>query len=138
MSYTFIDHTADIGIRVCAPDPATLFAEAGRALAEMTGASCTQNEKAEGEMSLEVSVEGIDQADLLVRWLQELLFLIETREMCIASIRIAELDETRLKAGIRALRRTAPLSREIKAVTYHNLSIRHIHNSFEVTIIFDM
>lgn len=132
MGYRFIEHTADLGIRVTAPDLKSLFREAGLALVEITGAS--SREIMEG---LGISLEGIDNVDLLVRWLQEVLYLIEVKHVRIGEIEICELSDTFLKALISGRREDTPLIREIKAATYHNLDIRTIDGAFETTIVFD-
>ncbi len=133
MSYEHIDHTADLGIRVRAGDLKALFLDAGNALVDLLGAS-----SADDSSVTDIAVEGIDDADLLVRWLQELLFLLDTRSFRVSSIRIREMAGTSLRAELAGSWSASPLSHEIKAVTYHGLDIRHIDNSFEATIIFDM
>ena len=93
MGYRLIDHTADLGVRVTAQDMPSLFREAGLALARIIGA--TSREKQE---SIEASVEGIDHVDMLVRWLQELLYLIEVKHVRIAGIEVRELSQAKLTA----------------------------------------
>jgi SHS2 domain-containing protein len=133
MSYEYIDHTADIGIRVRSKDLVSLFEDAGSALVDMMGAS-----SGEGPETLEITAEGIDHVDLLVRWLQELLYLIEVKAFRISALEIRELSDTMLRAGLTGACRPTQLSHEIKAVTYHGLDICGIDNGFEATIIFDM
>ena len=132
MGYRLINHTADLGIRVTAQDMPSLFREAGLALARIIGAA--GREKPE---SLEVSIEGIDHVDLLVRWLQELLYLIEVRHVRIAGIEIRGLSRTELNALVSCRCEDTPLAREIKAVTYHHLDIRPVEGGLEASIIFD-
>lgn len=133
MGYEFIEHTADLGMRVRAHDLKALFEEAGRALADIAGASCS-----ECSVSLQAEIQGIDHVDLLVRWLQELLFLVEVKGLRISSTEILDLTETRLRVGIHGKYAPVVLKHEIKAVTYHNLAIRHIDNAYEATIILDV
>lgn len=132
MAYRFIEHTADLGIRVTAQDLRELFREAGLALAQIIGAESRGMSE-----SLEVSLNGIDHVDLLVRWLQELLYLIEIKHVRVGGIEIRELSETDLKALIHCRYEDTPLTREIKAVTYHNLDIQTIDGKIEASIIFD-
>jgi len=132
MPYTLIDHTADMGIRVSAPSLEGLFEEAAYALADIMGARC-------GEALQEVVVDsqGIDRVDLLVRWLQEILYLIEVKGFRLRAVTIQRLTET-LAIGVMQGAYTAdPLTTEIKAVTYHNLDITSIDNVFMATIILD-
>lgn len=133
MGWQLIDHTADMGIRVSAPDLPSLFREGAMALVEITGASCA--DKAE---ALEVAVRGIDRVDLLVRWLQEVLYLVTVKDLRISAIEITHLTETDLNARVRGGRGEDGLKQEIKAVTYHNLDIVQKGGSVEASIIFDV
>ncbi len=132
MTYRFIDHTADIGIRVASADIRGLFEEAARALVEIMGARSSGGSRQE-----RISVHGLDQVDILVRWLQELLYLIEVRDLRITQVEIVEIGETDLEALVTGTVSPTPLKAEIKAVTYHNLEIQEVDNNLEATIIFD-
>jgi len=132
MPYTLIDHAADMGIRVSAPSLEGLFEEAAYALADIMGARC-----GEGLQEVVVESQGIDRVDLLVRWLQEILYLIEVKGFRLRAVTIRRLTET-LAIGVMQGAYTAdPLTTEIKAVTYHNLDITSIDNVFMATIILD-
>lgn len=86
-------------------------------------------------MRTRVAVEGIDPVDVLVRWLQELLYLMEVRRL--ASGEVNGLRDTGLSALVAGEWAQDPPARGIKAVTYHGLEIRRIEDSFEAVIIFD-
>ncbi len=132
VSYAIIDHTADLGIEVRAPGVSELFSEAARALIEIMGA-----EAASPEREIMLTVEGYDPEDLLVRWLEEIRYRIESHTMGIARQTIDTLTAQRLEARIEVARRTTPLKTCIKAVTYHALKILQVDNHFQTTIIFD-
>src|SRR5207237_9266605 len=65
------EHTADLGLRVRAPDLNTLFAEAAEALSATIVEDVNTIEPRE---SLAVRVAGTDRAYLLFDWLRELLY----------------------------------------------------------------
>ena len=70
-AYRLIEHTADAGIEVTAPDAQTLFIEAGRALCDLLA-------MAEGScdgLAYEITLDGADWTDLMINWLRELLYL---------------------------------------------------------------
>lgn len=96
MAYSLIEHTADTGFRVTADSVQGLFADAGMALADIAGASGGRE-----IVRTEVTMEGIDQADLLVRWLQELLYLMEVRRLRISRLEIPELGDTCMTAVVK-------------------------------------
>jgi SHS2 domain-containing protein len=132
MPYTLIDHTADMGIRVSAPSMEGLFEESAYALADILGGRCD-----EGGRELRVESQGIDRVDLLVRWLQEILYLIEVKGFRLSAATIQSLTETQALGVIQGAYTGEPLTTEIKAVTYHNLAIEYIDNVFVTTIILD-
>ena len=71
--YTFIDHTADLGIKIRGTDLKDLFENAARALMHLMvrGGSRVETK------TMKLSVSGEDLADLMVRWLGEVLYLLE-------------------------------------------------------------
>jgi len=73
-----------------------------------------------------------------VRWLQEILYLIEVKGFRLRAATIQSLTETLAVGVIQGAFTAEPLTTEIKAVTYHNLDITHIDNAFTATIILDM
>lgn len=133
MTYRYIDHTADIGIHVVSENERGLFEEAARALIDILGASCPDKDLEH----LKVAVEGLDRTDTLVRWLQELLYLIEVKDLRVFSLRVSTLQETSLEAELEGIHSPSRLRMEIKAVTYHNLEIAEVDNRVQATIIFD-
>jgi SHS2 domain-containing protein len=132
MTYHFIDHTADIGIRVVSGDARGLFEEAALALVDIMGARSTG-----GRKHVRISVEGLDQTDLLVRWLQEILYRVEVEDLRISHVEVLEVHPKGLTALVAGTNTPTELLAEIKAVTYHNLEILEVDNHVETTIIFD-
>ncbi len=132
MPYELIDHTADMGLRVSAPSTEGLFEEAAYALADIMGGRSD-----EGREEVVVESRGIDLVDLFVRWLQEILYLIEVKGFRLRAATIQSLTETLAIGVIQGAYTDSPLTTEIKAVTYHNLDITCIDNVFTVSIILD-
>ncbi|MCD6569970.1 MAG: archease [Deltaproteobacteria bacterium] len=133
MGYQYIDHTADLGIKVTSPDIKGLFEEAALAVVKIMGGAAKHK-----KISLSVTVDGLDRVDTLVRWLQEIIYLIAVKDIRIADLEITYIDDTRLEALVKGIYSHSGLSTEIKAVTYHNLEIKKRHdNLYEVAIIFD-
>ncbi|HPI93074.1 MAG TPA: archease [Deltaproteobacteria bacterium] len=133
MPYTLIDHTADTGMRVSSPTVEGLFVEAALALCDIMGALTP----GKGETAV-VQVEGVDREDLLVRWLQEILYLVEVKGFRVAKAGLMELTDTDLRGELRGAYTGESLLVEVKAVTYHNLEIACIDNAYVAAIILDM
>jgi len=73
LDYEIIDHTADLGIIVTAPDIKDLFIRAAYAMTDLM-VKADINEKG---AKRKVLVEGENFPDLMVRWLSEILYLFE-------------------------------------------------------------
>ena len=132
MPYTLIDHTADIGMRVSAPTVTALFEEAAYALVDIMRARTGKD-----NVYLRIETQGIDRVDLLVRWLQEVLYLVEVKGFRIKELHVQKLLDTEIQAAAKGTYSGGLLEKEIKAVTYHNLQIQEVDNAFVTTIILD-
>ena len=136
----WIDHTADVGFVVRAPDLPTLFERAALALFQVL----TDPSTVEPREPDSVDLEADDLAGLLVRWLSELNYLHETRHRLYSRFEIHELQETepyRLVAtawGESIHPERHPLYTEIKAVTYHRLRLERRGDQWEAEVILDL
>ena len=132
-----IDHTADIGIVVHAPDLGTLFSRAAWAMFEtLTNIQCVRPDD-----RLAVTVEAPDIEALMVRWLSELNFLHESRSRVFSRFDVLNVTQTTLSAQVYGEhidpgRHT--VHTEIKAVTYHRLRIEFNSGEYTARIIFDV
>ena len=134
MPYSMFEHTADIGIRVSSSTLKDLYEEAARAMIDVMGARSSGKYR----KITTIDAQGIDREDLLVRWLQEILFLVLVRGFRMEDIALESLTDTDICAQVIGEHSVDPLESEIKAVTYHHLHIREVDNGFEVSIIFDI
>ncbi len=72
MVYDIINHTADFGLQVTAPDLPSLFAEAVHALFDVLAEVSGPEE--EDPETIDIKVSGDDWPDLMVNWLREALY----------------------------------------------------------------
>ena len=133
MPYTVIDHTADIGLKITGMDMKDLFLEAAKALVIEIGAETVSSEK-----TITIDVEGYDYEDLLVLFLNELLFETQTRNFRVSGFDIISLIKTNIRVSVKGTHSSEPLKVNIKAATYHNLDIVRKPGAYETTIIFDV
>ncbi len=137
--YEIIDHTADVGIRVEGDSLGELFSEAARATFEILVET-----KREYIPSIEVpiSIKAPSIEQLLVRWLQELLYVFDTRRLVLTRFYIDEIDEKSLEGmamGIKYDSTRHHQKLEIKAVTYHRLTVaKDEGGKWKAEIIFDI
>ncbi len=115
---------------------ASVFANAARAIfTEMAGEPLTGTER--GPIRIEVSASTLEE--LLVRWLEELLFLSATRRIIFTKFDIAEISETRVEAEAWGVDFSeAPPELEIKAVTYHELKIEKTEKGYRARFVADI
>jgi SHS2 domain-containing protein len=135
--YEIFDHTADMGVRVFGRTLEEIFVNAACALFDQW----TDLRKVRKQISQEISIQGSDREDLLIRWLGELLFLGETRGFLFKEFTIRRLDSTSLKAVARGEIFDPSRHRfktEIKAVTYHQVEVKEVDGKWEGRVIFDV
>ena len=142
MSVSILDHTADIGIEVISPSYPALFIEAAFGMLDLI----LERTKIEIKNSVTWEAEGFDLIELLQAFLSEVLFTYECDHWVPKTIQITSLS---LKPGhmyLQAIGEGEHLSpkrdrikSEIKAVTYHDLTIEPgPANNFYARIIFDL
>ncbi|MGM0402804.1 MAG: archease [Thermodesulfobacteriota bacterium] len=137
MPFEVIDHTADMGIRVRAPDLPSLFTEAARGMFEQI--IDVKRIAASGTRTL--AIEGTDETDLLINMLRELLYLFTGKGLLVKNTAIQSLSGTAVTLQI-ACETYDPerhaIRNEIKAVTYAGGDIRKTSEGLEAIIIFDI
>jgi SHS2 domain-containing protein len=135
--YETFEHTADLGLRVAAPDLAGLFAEAGRGLASMMVANL---DAVEPRAERRIEIEGIDQEYLLFDWLTELLYIFDSERLVLVDFQV-QMTEQGLRADCRgeAIDPTRHLlEHEVKAITYHGLKLQQTADGWQAEVIVDI
>jgi SHS2 domain-containing protein len=135
--YKLIDHTADIGIIVYGNDLPEVFANSAYAMFDILA----DISKVDGKDSFEIQVSAKNQEELLITWLDELLFRYETERIICNQFIISNLDEKSLSATVfyeKIDRKKHEIKTEIKNVTYHQLEIKKVRNRWSAQIIFDV
>jgi SHS2 domain-containing protein len=137
MPWQTFDHTADVGLRIEAPTRAALFEEAGRAL---TALIVEDPDAVEDRETRTFELAAADPEDLLFDWLQALLVAFEVEGMLLTRFRVT-LEGERLwaEAGGEAVDRARHrLAHEVKAITYHGLSLRRGDDGWRADVVVDI
>jgi len=133
---TELDHTADVGIAVEAGSPVELFQ---RAAAGTIALMWSGRPTVSGSLELRQVKARADETDaLLVRWLAELLYLLEVDGFVYQSAAIESLDRRSLTATVTGGPAAEPPQMEIKGVTYHGLEAAHRDGRWVARVIFDI
>jgi len=137
LNYQIIDHTADLGIIVRGADAKDLFISAGYAMTDLM----VKGDISEKGAKRKVLVEGEDFPDLMVRWLSEILYLFDGEHILVSAIEISSISPIRLQSTLTVVplkRGHHEILREIKAVTYHQISVDKTKDGWEAKVIFDI
>ena len=130
--YRELSHTADWELEVWAPDLATLLEQAARGMYHLCEAILISHPRITRRIELIL----IEPEILLIDFLTELLFLTESEELGFDEFNL-KVENNRLIADVTGATLES-LSKEIKAVTYHNINIREIGSELKANIVFDV
>jgi SHS2 domain-containing protein len=135
--YIQIPHTADMAARIYGSTLKELFENAAYAMFDMSA----DLSSGAPEIVQHVRAGGADMEDLLVSWLNELLFRSSSEDIIFTGFTVDSLHENEVKAAVKGFRadpgkRTCKA--EIKAATYHDLNIVKTPGGYEVAVVFDV
>ncbi|KFN39882.1 hypothetical protein KN63_01285 [Smithella sp. F21] len=88
-----------------------------------------------------LTVEGSDPADLLINFLREILYLFNGERLVVVSCSIVMLGKRKLVANLALESYNSKkhlFKTELKAVTYHGLSVERIKKGWKARVIFDV
>ena len=131
--YEEIGHTADLSLKVWATTLEDLFINALSGMYSMIDVSVSVDDQLEYQ---EFYFDGMDHESLLVSFLSECNFKLQYEKVY--------LDIKEIIVGTKSLMvkfsqlKINEFVKEIKAVTYHNLKIKHCSLGYSVVIVFDV
>jgi SHS2 domain-containing protein len=135
--FTLINHTADLGFKVCGRDITDLFQNAAIVLTRLM----IRTRRGSRATPLAVCLRGHDLQDLMVQWLGEILYLFEGENLVLSSSAINRIMPTRIEATFQMTPYDPDLHevvREIKAVTYHDIEVIEKNGQWEAVVILDV
>ena len=122
-----IEHTADQALRVRGTDFKELLHNAALGMLQLTGVIPRSGPSRDRK----IEVQAPDREGLLVTWLEELLYLTETRGVTYTEFELHITDDTHLVAKVQETP-IAAITRHIKAVTYHDLEIEETEDGLSL------
>jgi len=139
--YAILDHTADTGLELAAATVDELFESAAEGMFSIL--TDTSRVSARERITVEVTAENYE--DLLLNWLQELLYIFSERMMLLSgfSVRIRAAGEESLLLHARCGGEPVDPEKheiyaEIKTATYHRLSVKQTSAGWRGRVIFDI
>lgn len=135
MSYKFLEHTADVRIKVSGKNMKELFKSALEGMFAFLKPKPAQDAQV---VDREINLNAPDKTALLIDFLNEILYLVNANKEYYDKIIFKKLDNERLQAKIFG-KKILKFEDDIKAVTYHEANIKKLKNgSMETIIIFDI
>ena len=135
--YEVFEHTADLGLRVRAPDLDTLFTEAAQGLFALIVENL---EDVRPVRQMTFHIKGQDREYLLFDWLNEILFTFDTEHLLLSQFTV-RVGETGLEAEARGETLDPArhrLDHEVKAITYHGLKVKETAEGWLAEVIVDI
>jgi len=135
--YEFINHTADLGIKVWGNSLKELFENAACSMFDIMA----ELDKVRTRYFLDVEMEEERTDELLADWLRNLLYKFNGEGYLLKEFNIEEISKKGLKAKVGGEKLDLSrhiLKREIKAVTYHDLAVKKTSQGWQAQVIFDI
>jgi SHS2 domain-containing protein len=133
-SYEILEHTADIGLLARGDSLASVIQTATRGMAEIAGFW----KPGDGD-SMPLSVEARDSAGALVDWLNEVLYVQDSRNASLGNVTIDEAGDGTISGRLSiAPLGTPEQGTQIKAVTHHQIAVGPVEGGWEARVFFDV
>jgi len=134
----FVEHTADTGIEVSAPSLEACFA---RSAAGMFACFTAPGAIRAPTQTQAVLAEAGGYEELLMAWLEELLYLSDVKGLAFHEFQVARIINGHLEGWARGPKfgpGAAIVGPEVKAVTRHGLEVRHDARRWRARLYFDV
>lgn len=135
--FEFFEHTADLGIQIESETLEGVFESAAMAFL----ATIVQNPgNVKGRISRSFEVHGTDLTLLLRDFLNHLLLLFETQHLVFSAIKVTIKDQSLLALafGEEFKPETHGRNHEVKAITYHGLSLIELCSGYRARVVVDI
>ncbi|GFP35435.1 hypothetical protein HKBW3S43_01226, partial [Candidatus Hakubella thermalkaliphila] len=129
-------HTADIGLKAYGDSLGELFEN----FAYGIFSQIADLDNVEERDSFEIVLEAEDQEELLVDWLNELLYISDARKTILQKFEVSDITETQLRAmvfGEKMDHQRHRIYTYVKAATYYDLKIEN-NGIWQGQVIFDV
>jgi SHS2 domain-containing protein len=135
--FEFIEHTADMGLEARADSLAAVYVAMAHGLMQMIfGAKIAGSSYQE-----EINLRADDPVELLVGWLNELVFRLEKYDLVFNNFTILSISENELHAIVSGERFDAMrhhIERQVKSATYHQAALEHRKDCWYARVYVDL
>jgi SHS2 domain-containing protein len=130
--FEILEHTADIGFRAWGATLPELLQNAAVALTSFAESADAEN------TARDVGVSGDDNENLLVNWLSEVLYLMDSGIVMPTRFQVDQPVQGRLRARLFGQAGPVHWRLIVKAVTYHQIEVAERNGRWEATVYLDV
>lgn len=135
MKYQILDHKTDLKIKVFGRTKKDLLRNAMLGMLKSARYESVTGGK---ESKLVIKIESIDFSSLLIDFLNEILYLVETKKLIFKKIKFKKFSENEVEA-ILVGKKLKRLGLHIKGATHHDLRVYQGKNKkWQAIILFDV
>lgn len=140
MKYKFLKHTADTKFQAFGKTLEEAFGNAAVAMFEVM----VKTEKIEKNIAKSIEIKAEDKESLLYKWLEELLFLLDTEFLMLNSVKNIKITKEKEKYALRAevigdkFKEKYERHGSVKAVTYNEMFIKEEKGKVVVQVVLDI
>ena len=135
--YESLDHTSDLALRVWAPSPRELIEQATAGFIGLM----VDPDTVPSEREVAIRATGAGPEELLVGWLNEILFAFDAQGLAPTRAVVEVLTDDEVRGRVFG-QDFDPLHHDVrnvvKAVTFHDLAVKRMGDLLEVSIVFDV
>jgi SHS2 domain-containing protein len=134
--FRILEHTADIGFEAFGKNENDVLANATLALVSLI----TDPKRVKSEERKYIDIKADDREQLLVRYLNEVLYLIDGESFVPAHAEVTFIDNTSLRAEFIGEKRSDrhDIRTDVKAITYHQLAFEKTDNGYRIRVFVDI
>ncbi len=136
-NFELLEHTADTGFRARGETPEELFIHAAEALISVA----LDPSRVDAFQPRQISASGADQQELLVNWLNEVLWLIDGEKFVPARFETLWFEDGTVFSQLLGERRDDtkhPPRIVVKAATFHQLRVAETESGWEAEVYLDI
>ena len=135
-NYKFLEHTADVKFQAYGKSLGEAFSNAALALTAVFS-----EDKVKGKIKEKVFVFGNDDKELLYSFLEEIIVLVDTKNLLLGKVRKIKINKGKLEAELLMDKaENYDIRGNVKAVTYNDMLIEQDKNKegFMVQVVVDV
>ena len=137
MTYTFLEHTADVKFKAEAKTLEEAFILSAEALNETIYGKIKILEQEEKT----IEIEGKDLEGLLYNFLEEFLFLLDSEDFLVSKVKEIKIDQEKFKLHAKLLGDKSEkynFTNDVKAITYNEMFVKQEENLWKTQVVLDV